>query len=443
MTHPYIQTIDLTARGLDELDARFRVSRDRYGPEVLEQVREVIAAVDSEGDEALVRYSRAFDGADLKADRLRVTADEINRAASGADPALVEALKTAAARVREFHRRGLPESWRYRDEHGNSLGQKRTPLRRVGIYVPGGKAAYPSTVIMTAVPALAAGVREIVIVSPPGSFDPPSALCAAIEAVFGGSGGVEVYRVGGVQAVAALALGTDTIEPVDKIVGPGNRYVTAAKKELFGIVDIDMLAGPSEVLIISDGSVDPRITAADLLAQAEHDEDARAMCVTTSRENAREIARWTDRLTAKSPRREIIGRSLKNNGAVYVVDDLEKALFIANRIAPEHLEIQTRNSRDLLDSVENAGAIFLGPHSAEAYGDYIAGPSHVLPTGGTARFFSPLNTLTFMKFSSVVDMSREGVEALSEHARIIAEIEGLRAHADSITSRRNGEKNGE
>jgi histidinol dehydrogenase len=285
---------------------------------------------------------------------------------------------------------------------------------------------------MTAVPALTAGVRELAIVSPPSSYEPPSTLCAAAR-VIGCT--AEVYRVGGVQAVAALALGTERVRRVDKIVGPGNIYVALAKKELYGHVDIDMVAGPSEVLIIADGSVDPRLTAVDLLAQAEHDEDARAICVVLSRKHAEQVKKWMLELAAKSPRREIIAASISRNGRIYIVDGMDAALHIANLIAPEHLELQIEDSRAVLPKIKHAGAIFLGRASAEAYGDYVAGPSHVLPTGGTSRFFSPLNVSSFMKFSSVVQMSERGMRELGDAASILAEREGLNAHADSVRFR--------
>jgi histidinol dehydrogenase len=278
-------------------------------------------------------------------------------------------------------------------------------------------------------------VRSLAILSPPSSFEPPSPLCAALLIV----GCVEeVYRVGGVQGIAALALGTRSIPRVEKIVGPGNIHVTMAKKALYGHVDIDMVAGPSEVLIIADGSVEPRLTALDLLAQAEHDERARAICVTTSRPHGEEIKRQAIELAGESPRRSILERSLTDHGAIYIVGDLEDAVRLANAVSPEHLEIQTEEPRLLLPKIRNAGAIFLGPHSAESFGDYLAGPSHVLPTGGTARFFSPLNVFSFVKFSSVIEMSQRGAVELGTHAAALADAEGLQGHGDSVRYRIKG-----
>jgi len=416
----------------DEIMDRVGEVQISFPENVAKTVREIVAAVARRGDEALIEYTKHFDGATITTDTLRVTEHEMAAAREGLEPQLMEALEISAQRVQDFHRHAVPQDWDYTDGFGNVLGQKCTPLERVGIYIPGGKASYPSSLIMTAVPALTAGVREIAVVSPPSSFEAPSALCAAL-CLIGCT--AEVYRVGGAQGVAALALGTESIRSVDKIVGPGNIYVAMAKKELFGHVDIDMVAGPSEVLIIADGSVDPRLTAVDLLAQAEHDEDARAFCVTLSAEHALQVKRWTLELAAASPRREIVAESITRNGRIYVVDDMETALRIANVIAPEHLELQIEDSRAVLPKIKHAGAIFLGWTSAEAYGDYVAGPSHVLPTGGTSRFFSPLNVLSFMKFSSIIEMSERGMRELSGPASVLADVEGLSSHGDSVRFR--------
>jgi histidinol dehydrogenase len=409
--------------------------RAGFSSEHEEQVRAIIQGVRRDGDRAFVSYTERFDGVRLDAGGLEVPREEIEQAARGFGADLYAALETAVRRVRDFHRRVTPPDWEYTDGLGNRLGQRAVPLRRVGVYVPGGTAVYPSTLVMTAVPAQAAGVEEVVVVSPPGSFRQPSALCAALTLL---DRPCRVFRVGGVQGVAALAWGTETVPRVDKIVGPGSARVTLAKQLLYGQVDIDLVAGPSEVLVVTDGTVDPRVTAADLLAQAEHDWDARAVCVTPSPEVAREVSAWADRLAAESPRREIAEASLRAGGRVYLVADLEQAVEVANLVAPEHLELQTADPRALLPRVRNAGAIFLGRHTPEAFGDYVAGPSHVLPTGGTARFFSPLNSLSFMKLSSVVEMSERGMDALAAHARVIAEHEGLPAHALSITCRQEG-----
>ncbi len=411
---------------------RIGESRSGFPEEILTAVREIIGAVAERGDEALVEYTKRFDGADISPGQLRVTEDEMEAAQEGLDSKIRDALQVSVKRVEAFHRHAVPQDWDFTDRFGNVLGQKCTPLGRVGIYIPGGKASYPSSLIMTAVPALTAGVRELAVVSPPSSYEPPSALCAAALLI---GCTAEVYRAGGVQGIAALALGTKSIRKVDKIVGPGNIYVAMAKKELYGYVDIDMVAGPSEVLIIADGSVDPRLTAVDLLAQAEHDEDARAICVVLSREHAERVRKWTLELAAKSPRREIIAASISRNGRIYIVDSVDAALHLANAIAPEHLELQIEDSRAVLPKIKNAGAIFLGRTSAEAYGDYVAGPSHVLPTGGTSRFFSPLNVLSFMKYTSVVQMSERGIHELGDTASVLADMEGLSSHADSVRFR--------
>jgi histidinol dehydrogenase len=416
----------------EEIERRVGEGELGFPEDVGKAVGEIIGAVSQRGDEALVEYTKRFDGVGITSDQLRVTEDEITAAQEGLDPQLMEALEISIRRVEDFHRHALPKDWDYTDGLGNVLGQKCTPLERVGIYIPGGKASYPSSLIMTAVPALAAGVREFAVVSPPSSFEVPSALCAALNCI---GCTAEVFRVGGVQGIAALALGTERIGRVDKIVGPGNVYVAMAKKELYGYVDIDMVAGPSEVLIIADGSVDPRLTAVDLLAQAEHDEDARAICVTLSAGHAKRVKNWTLKLADASPRREIIARSITTNGRIYVVDDMDTALHIANAVAPEHLELQIEDSRAVLPKIKHAGAIFLGSTSAEAFGDYVAGPSHVLPTGGTSRFFSPLNVLSFVKFSSVIEMSESGMRELSGPASVLADSEGLSSHADSVRFR--------
>jgi histidinol dehydrogenase len=418
-----------------ELEKEVTCGRNAFPEDVERAVREVIGAVERRGDAAVIEYTERFDGVMLAADSLRVGAKEIAGAARGVDAPVKRALEKAVDRVRDFHSRALPQDWEFTDRFGNVLGQKCSPLERVGIYVPGGKAAYPSSLVMTAVPAMAAGVRSLVVLSPPSSFEPPSPLCAALLIV---GCTQEVYRIGGVQGIAALALGTQSVRRVEKIVGPGNIHVTMAKKILFGHVDIDMVAGPSEVLIVADGSVDPRMTAADLLAQAEHDERARAICVTISRSHAEEVRRMVLDLARRSTRRGILERSLTDHGVIYVVGGLEAAVRLANAVSPEHLEIQTEEPRAVLPKIRNAGAIFLGPLSAESFGDYVAGPSHVLPTGGTARFFSPLNVLSFVKFSSIVDMSPKGVQELGSHAAALADAEGLHGHGDSIRCRMEG-----
>jgi histidinol dehydrogenase len=468
-----LKIVDLTSHSEEEISGLFRGGFKAASPGVLRTVRDIIEDVRRRGDEALCEYTRRYDHVDLTPSEFRLSAEEVWSCigqpagattvktagktagsmkdihgvsddehltrtgtltpAGTPDPALDTAMETAIRRVREFHEREVYEDWSYRDEYGNLLGRKWTPIERVGVYVPGGKACYPSTLIMTVVPALVAGVKEISVVSPPSSFTPPSSLALAIQKIGGVS---SVYRVGGVQALAALAFGTATVQRVDKIVGPGNIYVTVAKKELFGFVDIDMIAGPSEVLVIADGSVDPKLTAVDLLAQAEHDEQARALCITTSEAHARAISGQVAILMESSKRRAIIESSLKNNGRIYVVKDEKGAVSLANAIAPEHLELHMENPQRMLLEIRNAGAIFLGRLSPEALGDYVAGPSHVLPTGGSARFSSPLSVLSFMKFSSIIDISNRGFGELGGHASVMAEAEGLASHAGSVQLRR-------
>ncbi len=436
-----LKGMDITIEDLSGLDQEgiknfFNRERVSFSEKIRGEVRAIIQEVEERGDEALLEYTKLFDGVTLRLDELRVSEQEVAEASDGVDEALSRALDVSISRVKEFHECNPPKDWEFFDALGNRIGQRCIPLERVGVYVPGGKASYPSTLIMTVVPAMLAGVREIVVASPPSSFKKPSAFCAALRKTGRVS---EVYRVGGVQAIAALAIGTGSIRRVDKIVGPGNAYVSFAKKELYGFVDIDMVAGPSEVCVIADGSVNPRLTAADILAQAEHDEDARAYCVTTSRKNAEHVREWVIELASSSRRRDIIERSISANGRIYVVRDVECAVQAANEIAPEHLEIHTDDPEAFLPKIKNAGAVFVGKYSAEAFGDYIAGPSHVLPTGGTARFFSSLNLLSFMKFSSVIEISRKGSRALGGHASVIAASEGLFSHADSIEFRKDEE----
>jgi len=424
---------DLRNLGPDEIESLYGGRKVEFPREVISDVKRIIDDVAERGDEALIEYTGKFDDFELTPGSIRVSDEEIAESMAGCDEKSVEAIEIAIDRVEKFHKKAVPGDWAFIDEYGNLLGQRCTPLDRIGVYIPGGKASYPSTLVMTAVIAMVAGVKEIAVISPPSSFTAPSLISAVIKRI----GAIaDVYRVGGVQGIAALAFGTRSVRKVDKIVGPGNIYVTVAKKELYGYVDIDMIAGPSEVLVISDGSVEPELTASDLIAQAEHDELARALCVTTSMENAREISEWVERLKSGSKRGKIIESSLEKNGRIYVVDDMKKAVALANAVSPEHLEIQASGAKSIAAGIKNAGAIFLGKYSAEAFGDYIAGPSHVLPTGGTARFFSPLTTMSFMKFSSIIEMSKEGARELGSHARRIAEEEGLEGHARSIMMRR-------
>jgi histidinol dehydrogenase len=386
--------------------------------------------VRARGDEALREYTERFDG--VRLDDLRVTGEEIDDAIASVDEALLEALATAALSVEEFHERQVTQSWFTAIDGGVFLGQKVTPLRRVGIYAPGGRAAYPSSVIMCAVPAIVAGVEEIAMTVPPsadGTVD-PCVLAAAAEV-----GVTEIYKVGGAQAVAALAYGTASIPRVDKVVGPGNAYVTAAKKLVMGDVGIDMLAGPSEVLILADETAEPALVAIDLMAQAEHDPRAAAYLVTTDATLPDAVEQALEVLLADAPRADVIRRSLGDNGRVVICPDVEVALDTANMVAPEHLGIMMADPFELLGSIRDAGAIFLGPWTPASVGDYIAGPNHVLPTGGTARFSSPLSVDDFVKRSSVVSYSREALETDAPVITAIADAEGLDSHARAVRLR--------
>jgi histidinol dehydrogenase len=363
---------------------------------------------------------------------LRVTTAEIEAAVATVSEEFGDAIRLAAASIEEFHERQVPQSWFSVREDGVMVGQKVTPIRRVGIYVPGGRACYPSSVLMNAIPAVVAGVEEIAMVVPPNADGTvnPYTLAAAAEA-----GVSEIYKVGGAQAIAALAYGTASIPRVDKITGPGNAYVTAAKKLVLGEVGIDMLAGPSEVLILADETAEPSFIAIDLMAQAEHDPNASAFLVTTDPTLPDEVEEALEVLLEDAPRAEVIRRSLQDNGRIFVVPDVRSALDIANAIAPEHLEVLMADPLELLGSIRNAGAIFLGPWTPESVGDYVAGPNHVLPTGGTARFSSPLSVDDFMKKSSVISYSREALEADGPTVMTIACAEGLSAHADAVALR--------
>lgn len=398
--------------------------------EVLGVAQRIVDDVRARGDEALREYTRTLDKADIG--ELRVPAAEIEAALAIAGGEFLDALSAAADAIEDFHRRQVPQSWFTTDESGIVLGQKVTPLARVGIYVPGGRARYPSSVLMNAIPAVVAGVSEIAMVCPPdpdGAIDPFTLAAAAI-------GGVdEVYRVGGAQAIAALAYGTESIDRVDKVVGPGNAYVTAAKKLVMGECGIDMLAGPSEVLVLADETAEPLFVAIDLMAQAEHDPRAATYLVTTDETLPDLVDRALEELLADAPRADVIRRSLTDNGLVVVCPDMDIAIDAVDLIAPEHLEVMCADPFELLGSIRNAGAIFLGPWTPESIGDYVAGPNHVLPTGGTARFSSPLSVDDFVKKSSVLSYSFEALAADGPAAVVIAEAEGLDAHAAAVMLR--------
>lgn len=397
-----------------------------------ETVQSIVDQVKAKGDEALFAFTKEFDKAEVSAETVRVGEEEIEEAYCQVKPELLEVMKRSLENIRSYHEKQKRNSWFDARPDGTILGQKVTPLASAGVYVPGGKAAYPSSVLMNIIPAQVAGVERIVMVTPPGKDGRvnPVTLTAAHLA-----GATEVYRVGGAQAVAALAFGTQSIPRVDKIVGPGNIFVALAKKAVYGHVSIDSIAGPSEILVIADGGANPRYVAADLLSQAEHDELASAILVTDSRELAQAVSAEVDGFLKVLSRREIIEKSLENYGYILVVDSMEQAVEAANAIAPEHLEIVTANPFALMTKIRNAGAIFLGEYSSEPLGDYYAGPNHILPTNGTARFFSPLSVDDFVKKSSIIYYSREALAAAHGDIEAFAEAEGLTAHANSIKVR--------
>lgn len=398
-----------------------------------DSVNAILANVKENGDKALFQYTKDFDKADINASNIKVTEEEIKEAYNRLEnPELVQVIRRSLKNIKEYHEKQKQYSWFDSKPDGSILGQKVTPLSRVGVYVPGGKAAYPSSVLMNVIPAKVAGVEQIVMVTPPGKDGKvnPNTLVAANEA------GVDViYKVGGAQAIAALAYGTESIAKVDKIVGPGNIYVALAKKAVFGYVSIDSVAGPSEILVLADETANPRYVAADLLSQAEHDELASAILVTTSEELANKVSEYVDMFVSKLKRKEILQKSLDNYGYILVTDTMQAAIDTANDIASEHLEIVTKNPFDTMTRIKNAGAIFLGENSSEPLGDYFAGPNHVLPTNGTAKFFSPLSVDDFIKKSSIISYSRQALEPLSEDIQKFAKAEGLTAHANSIRVR--------
>ena len=423
----------LTKNSMEDMQKKMlRRSPDSY-PKEEAAVAEILQRVKEEGDAALFAYEKQFDNADLTKDTIRVSAEEEAAAYEAVDPALIGIIRRAIERIRAFHEHQKQDSWFLTEENGMVLGQRVTPLRRVGVYVPGGKAAYPSSVLMNIVPAKVAGVDEIIMCTPPGresgTVDPVT-LVAAREA-----GADMILKAGGAQAIGAMAYGTESVPKVDKITGPGNIYVALAKKAVYGYVSIDSVAGPSEITVLADETADPRFVAADLLSQAEHDELASAILVTTSMELAEAVSREVDAFTEKLSRREIIEASLANFGHILVADNLVDAVEAVNEIAPEHLEIQTKEPFLLMTRIRNAGAIFIGPYSSEPLGDYFAGPNHVLPTNGTAKFFSALSVDDFVKKSSIIYSSREALDALHGDVVAFAKSERLTAHANSVAVR--------
>ena len=402
-------------------------SPDSY-PEQEAVVSVILADVRENGDKAVFNYTKKFDGADISAENFIVTEEEEKEAYEKVDPALIGVIRKAISRIRTFHEKERQKSW-FMTEEGMVLGQKVTPLSRVGVYVPGGKAAYPSSVLMNVIPAQVAGVPDIVMCTPPGKDGKvtPTTLVAAKEAGVG-----TVYKVGGAQAIAAMAFGTESLPRVDKITGPGNIFVALAKKAVYGHVSIDSVAGPSEVTVLADDTANARYVAADLLSQAEHDEMACAILVTTSMRVAEEVSAEIDGFLETLSRRDIIKKSLDNFGRILVADNMEEAVRAVNEIAPEHLELVTRDPFLLMTEIKNAGAIFIGEYSSEPFGDYFAGPNHVLPTNGTAKFFSALSVDDFIKKTSIIYSSGEALKALHEDVETFAKAEGLTAHANSI-----------
>jgi histidinol dehydrogenase len=425
--------IPILAFGTDDAKKVLEKIKDRnvvLDANLIRKVASIIDSVRSEGDAALFRFTREFDNVQLN--QIKVPKEEIEKAIKNTSKELLGVIREAASNVRRFHRRQKLSSWMHKGRDGSLLGQRIIPLGSVALYVPGGTAAYPSTVVMNVVPAQVAGVKDICVVTPPDKRGLPNQLVLATCGVLGIS---EVYSIGGAQAIAAVAYGTESVRRTDKIVGPGNIYVAAAKKIVFGDVDIDMIAGPSEVVVLADSSADPEEVAADLLAQAEHDQNAAAVLVTTDESLAREVGRAIDALVPNLSRKEIASESIRRNGAAFIVDDMSMAIDLINEIAPEHLEIMTRSVSRILSKIKNAGAVFIGRYSPEPVGDYFAGPSHVLPTGGTARFSSVLSVDTFVKRSSVIQYSRKSFERDSKKIQTLAASEGLTAHALSIKIR--------
>ncbi len=427
-----MQKVKLTQDAVDGLlENLLKRSPNNYG-EYTETVNAIIENVRANKDEALFGYTKQFDGCELSADTIEVTEEEIKEAYTIVDQEVLQVIRRAIVNIRTYHEKQKRNSWFDAQPDGTILGQKITALNRVGVYVPGGKAAYPSSVLMNIIPAKVAGVSQIVMVTPPGKDGKvnPGTLVAAHEA-----GADVVYKVGGAQAIAALAFGTESVPKVDKIVGPGNIFVALAKKAVYGYVSIDSIAGPSEILVIADETANPKYVAADLLSQAEHDELASSILVTTSETLADQVAKEIDEFLKVLSRSEIIKKSLDKFGYMLIAEDINAACDIANAIASEHLEIVTANPFEVMTKIKNAGAIFLGEYSSEPLGDYFAGPNHVLPTNGTAKFFSPLNVDDFIKKSSIIYYSREALEAASDDIIKFAESEYLTAHANSIKVR--------
>jgi|TARA_B100000131_G_scaffold81846_2_gene78809 histidinol dehydrogenase len=411
---------------------KIRKSQEEDFVKVNKIVSNIIKSIRKDGDRALLSYTKKFDKIELTLKELKLNKEIIKNSESQLPAALKKAMKLAIKRVKDYQKRKLTKPYRYKDNYGNQLGWNVTPIERVGIYVPGGTASYPSSLIMTATLAKVAGVNEIIICTPPSKYGISDSILYVANLL----NIDEIYQVGGAQGIAAMAYGTKAIKKVNKIVGPGNIFVAAAKKQVFGDVGIDMVAGPSEVLIVSDSKSNPTLIACDLLAQAEHDSKASAILVTNSRKIANQVLSEVKRLTKNSRRKNIIEKSIKKNGRIYIMSSIKDCIEFSNNFAPEHLEIFLNKFSDYKDQFKNAGSIFIGENSAEAFGDYIAGPSHVLPTNGNAMFSSPLSSLDFIKYTSFTSISERGMRALSNDVEIIAESEGLFEHSNSIKARK-------
>lgn len=432
-----MRIVELTAQTKNNLlEKLLKRSPNSYG-QYEQTVNEIIRQVRERRDEAIFEFTRKFDKCDINGETIRVTDEEIKEAYAQTDPAFVEVMKKSAANITAFHEKQMHNSWILPKDDGTILGQKIAPIEISGVYVPGGKAAYPSSVLMNVLPAKVAGVSRIIMTTPPdasGKVNPGTLVAAHIAGVD------EIYKAGGAQAIAAMAFGTESIPKVDKITGPGNIFVALAKKACFGYVSIDSIAGPSEILVLADETANPRYVAADLLSQAEHDEMASAILITTSAELARKVSAEVDAFTAQLSRKEIITKSLDNYGYILIAENMEQAIDAANEIASEHLEILTANPYETMTKIKNAGAIFLGEYSSEPLGDYFAGPNHILPTNGTARFFSPLNVDDFLKKTSIISYSKDALYKVHKDIELFAGKESLTAHANSIKVRFETEK---
>jgi histidinol dehydrogenase len=426
-----MKIIKANAAEFEDFFRDLRLRGGAHSPELLSSVARIVSDVASRGDKALFKYTAKFDGYKLTSAIVEVTAAEKKTALSRVEPEDLKVIKLAARRIEDYHRHQVAQSFMVKKESGMEMGQRILPLKRVGIYAPGGKASYPSTILMAAIPARIAGVEEIILVSPArdGLLNPLIAAAAEV------SGVQRIFKVGGAQAIAALAYGTKTIPQVDKIVGPGNAYVAAAKKLVFGQVDIDMIAGPSEVVVIADSTANASFAAADMLAQLEHDEMAAAILLTTSEKLANDVSREIHQQINTLSRKTIIEKSLAQYGAIIIAESIDEAVNIANLFAPEHLELMVKNPAKILGKVRNAGSVFLGSFTPEALGDYLAGTNHILPTAGTARFSSPLGVYDFYKRMSVLSFSREAFKKLSKQTAHFAQREGLDAHANSVLVR--------